>query len=60
VLGVEVTVESIDLTDDDKIVAGCRRGRERQAISLLDLPLPSPAPVGAEWIHAYRYWAHRQ
>ncbi|MCI0429775.1 MAG: calcium-binding protein [Rhodospirillales bacterium] len=60
VLGVEVTVESIDLTDDDKIVAGCRRGRERQAISLLELPLPSPPPDGAEWIHAYRYWAHGQ
>ncbi len=60
VLGVEVTVESVDLTDDDKIVAGCRRRRERQAISLLELPLPSPPPAGAEWIHAYRYWARRQ
>ena len=60
VLGVEVTVESVDLTDDDRIVAGCHRGRERQAISLLELPLPSPPPVGAEWIHAYRHWARGQ
>lgn len=60
VMGVEVTVESIDLTEDNRIVAGCRRGKERQAISLLDLPLPLPPPAGAEWIHAYRYWARRQ
>lgn len=60
VLGVEVTVESVDLTNDDRIVAGCRRGRERQAISLLELPLPSPPPAGAEWIHAYCHWARRQ
>ena len=60
VLGVEVTVESVDLTDDDRIVAGCRRRRERQAISLLELPLPSPPPAGVEWIHAYRHWARRQ
>lgn len=59
VLGVEVTVESVDLTDDE-IVAICRRGRERQAIPLLELPLPSPRPAGAEWIHAYRHWARRQ
>jgi len=30
VLGVEVTVRRIDLTDDDQIVAVCTRGRLRQ------------------------------
>ncbi len=57
VLGVEVTVEDIDLTDDDHIVARCSRGAIRQAIPVLDLPLPTPAPDGAEWIEAYRRWA---
>lgn len=56
-LGSAATVERIDMTNDERIVAICRRGRSRQAISILDLPLPSPSPTGAEWIEAYRCWA---
>jgi hypothetical protein len=58
VLGAKVTVERVNLTDDERIVAVCRRGRSRQAISILDLPLPKSPPAGAEWIEAYRHWAH--
>ena len=58
VLGVEVTVRKLDLTDDS-IVAVCARGRDRQRIDLLDLPLPTPPPDGSGWIDAYRYWAGR-
>ncbi|HWG99651.1 MAG TPA: calcium-binding protein [Pilimelia sp.] len=58
VLGVEVTVRKVDLTDD-RVVAICSRGRERQRIDLLDLPLPAPPPDGAAWIDAYRHWAGR-
>jgi len=58
-LGVPVTVRDVDLTERDEIVAICARGRLRQAIPILDLVLPSPAPAGAEWIEAYRYWASR-
>ena len=56
VLGVEVSVERIDLTDADEIVAICRRGRTRQAVPILELPLPKPGPKGSEWIEAYRRW----
>jgi len=56
-LGVDVTVERVDLNDREDIVAICRRGRERQAVPILDLPLPSPKPEGWEWIEAYRLWA---
>lgn len=56
VLGVEVTVEKLDLTECNEIVAVCKRGAARQRISIDELPLPSPAPQGAEWIEAYRYW----
>lgn len=56
-LGVEVAVERIDMTDDERIVAVCARGRSRQRISILDLPLPSPPPEGAAWIPALRRWA---
>lgn len=56
ILGVGVTVEEIRLTDDEQIVAICTRGRLRQRISILDLPLPRPVPAGAEWIEAYRAW----
>lgn len=57
ILGVEAQVKRIDLNDADEIVAICQRGRERQSIPLLDLPLPDPRPEGAEWIEAYRRWA---
>ena len=56
-LGVEVTVERVDLNKADEIVAVCRRGRERQRVPVIDLPLPEPKPKGAEWIDAYRRWA---
>ncbi|MFG3404220.1 hypothetical protein [Streptomyces sp. NPDC048142] len=57
VLGIEVTVRGVDLTPDGRIVALCSRGRVRQSIGILDLPLSNPAPEGAEWIEAYRHWA---
>jgi len=56
-LGVDVTVERIDMTDDEQIVAVCRRGKARQRIPILELPLPNPPPFGAEWIEAFRRWA---
>lgn len=56
VLGVEVTVRGVDLTQDGRIVALCFRGRVRQEIGILELPMPTPAPDGAEWIEAYRHW----
>jgi hypothetical protein len=56
VLGVVVNVVDVDLTASG-LVAICTRGKQRQAIGLLDLPLPTPAPEGAEWIDAYRHWA---
>jgi hypothetical protein len=60
VLGMEVTVERIDMTDDEEIVAVCARGRSRQRIRIVDLPLPNPSPKGSEWIDAYRRWARRR
>jgi hypothetical protein len=57
VLGVEVTVTKIDLLSGSGVVAVCSRGKYRQSIGILDLPLPSPPPAGAEWIDAYRHWA---
>ena len=57
VLGMEVTVERIDMTDDEQIVAVCSRGNSQQSIPILDLTLPDPPPEGAEWIDAFRRWA---
>jgi hypothetical protein len=56
ILGVQVTVKRIDLTQSDQIVAVCARGRERQTFPILDVPLPTPPPDGTEWIEAYRRW----
>jgi hypothetical protein len=55
VLGVTVQVQKLDLVDRD-IVAVCRRGRHRQNIPLLELPMPESRPSGAEWLDAYRRW----
>ena len=59
VLGVEVIVEGIDLTDCG-IAAICVRGTHRQSIAILELPLPTPPPPGSEWITAYGHWAGRR
>ncbi len=58
VLGVTARVERVDLTRREEIVAICTRGKSRQAIPILELPLPSPAPAGAEWVEAYRRWTN--
>lgn len=59
VLGVPVEVEDVTQTEDHRIVAECVRDGHRQPIAIEDLPLPDPAPKGAEWIAAYRLWSHR-
>ena len=56
VLGMRVTVDGIGQTASG-ITAICVRGKYRQEISVLDLPLPDPPPAGWEWIAAYRHWA---
>ena len=58
ILGIDADVEKIEMTTDNQLVAICRRGKTRQSISILNLPLPTPAPAGVEWIAAYRHW-HR-
>ena len=55
VLGVKVTVENVTQRSHG-LVANCVHGPHRQAIHVLDLPLPEPPPKGAEWIAAYRHW----
>jgi hypothetical protein len=44
------------LTDAGQIVALCACDQARQAIPIVDLPLPTPPPEGAEWIGAYPHW----
>ncbi len=56
VLGQAVTVARVDITSRDQIVAICVHGKSTQAIPILDLAMPDPPPVGAEWIDAYRRW----
>ena len=57
VLGVDVTITDVDLTESGQITAVCMRGPATQRIPILDLPLPMPPPEGAQWIEAYRRWA---
>ena len=59
VLGVPVRVEEVDVTNSGEIAAMCARRHARQAISILELPRPEPAPKGWEWVEAYRYWTNR-
>jgi hypothetical protein len=46
VLGMILMVETLALTDDEAIVAMCVRDRWRQAIRIIELPLPDPPPEG--------------
>jgi hypothetical protein len=48
VVGVPVIVQRVDLDRSEQIVAVCKRGRAKQSLSILDLPLPTPPPDGAE------------
>ena len=56
ILGVDASVAAILMNDDGRIKAVCEHNGEQQRIDLVDLPLPSPPPAGAEWIAAYRRW----
>jgi Calcium binding len=56
ILGVETSVAAVVMDDAGRIKAVCERNGEQQRIDLIDLPLPSPPPSGAEWIAAYRRW----
>lgn len=47
ILGVTATVESIDITGDDQLVAVCRAGKTRPRILVAELPLPSRPKKGA-------------
>jgi hypothetical protein len=58
VLGVAVTIERVDLNQREEIVVVCRRDRIRQTVPILDLPLPSRPPAGAEWIIFERFSAN--
>lgn len=60
VLGMPVTVERVDTNRDDEIIAVCRRGNHKQIVPILDIPLPSPPPAGAEWLEVYRYWREKE
>jgi hypothetical protein len=54
--GVDVSVEQIEQTEHDDIVAVCRRDNDTAAIRLVDLPLPTSLPEGAQWIAAWKKW----
>lgn len=56
VLGTEVTVERLEVTEDEQIAAVCSRAKSRQCLPILDLTLPDPAPAGSKWIKAFRRW----
>lgn len=56
--GVEISVVAVEMDDHGGISAVCENAGKQQRIGLLDLPLPSPLPSGAEWIAAYRRWRH--
>lgn len=57
ILGFDVEVEAVTISEANGIVAICRRGKKRLRVSLPELPLPTPPPSGWEWIEAYRAWA---
>jgi hypothetical protein len=59
VLGMLVSVDRLDVSEDGRIVAVCSRGAATQAIGLLELPLPASTAQPAEIVAAYRRWIQR-
>ena len=51
-----VSVVGVEAGADDELVAVCLRSGERREVPLADLPIPRPAPRGAEWLRAYQHW----
>jgi len=51
-----MTVQRVDLGSRDEIVAIGTRNGERHTLPINEVSLPSPPPLGAEWIVAYRHW----
>lgn len=60
ILGSSVNVVAVDSNDAGEIVAVYKSSGKRHRIRLLDLPLPDPPPLGAEWITALRRFARHQ
>lgn len=56
VLGLDVSVNDVDLRDDAGVVAIRARGAFRQAVPITGVPLPVPRPEGAQRIDAYCHW----
>src|SRR4051795_10511755 len=54
--GVDVSVEQIEQTEHDAIVAVCRADPDAGSLRWVDLPLPTPLPEGAKWIAAWKKW----
>ena len=57
ILGMDVMVDRVEVTDEEQIVAVCAPGGSRQRIPVTELPVPVSPPTGWEWIDAYRRWA---
>jgi hypothetical protein len=58
--GLSVTVTGFSFGDDGAIVACCQHHRANQRIPILDLPVPTPPPVGHAWIAAYPRWCRER
>jgi len=55
ILGAQVTVEAVRQNDAGEIVAVCTRGRDRQNIPVVDLPLPSPRPKPVDTLRIWQF-----
>ena len=60
VLGVEVTVERIDITDDEQIITVCARGKSRRRIPITESPTRVRAELASGDLRAlYIAWPGR-
>jgi hypothetical protein len=55
-LGVEVIVEYVDMSDDERIVAVCVCGKSFQRVPIIILLTPDPPSAGVRRNDAFRRW----
>lgn len=58
VIGATVSVQGIDMKNEERILAKVKRVGKEYTVDILDLEIDDKKVNGSEWIDAYRKWGN--